>query len=109
MIEFSKVINTLNINIPLCLLKSCGLTSQALKFFLSYLTGGSQCVKKVVYVMVKRSISKPKLFSTNISAFHKFFTISSIHTYADDTLLYHTFSIENLNSPLHNIDDDHKS
>nr|CAH7719787.1 unnamed protein product [Callosobruchus chinensis] len=104
MLDFSKAFDTINHNILLSILKSCGLCSEPLELMRSYITNRTQTVKiglktssanLVKSGVPQGSVLGPLLFTIYTSQFAKFVKHSSIHMYADDTQIYKSFSPNN--------------
>lgn len=100
LLDFSKAFDTINHNLLLEILHSCGVGVEALHLFQSYLTGRSQRVrfrgklsnsKNSTTGVPQGSILGPLLFTVYTSQFVNYITHCNIHMYADDTQLYYSF------------------
>lgn len=100
LLDYSKAFDTISHNILLAKLHYIGFGSDAVDLVRSYLSNRTQMVKVPAGVSGLRSITQgvpqgsilgPVLFSIYISDFPKVLEHCSIHMYADDTQIYHSF------------------
>lgn len=101
LLDFSKAFDTINHSILLALMKSCGINDEGTKLFQSYLQGRIQRIRLRGNISDARYITRgvpqgsilgPLLFTIYTSQFPKYIEHSTIHMYADDTQVIHSFS-----------------
>lgn len=118
LLDFSKAFDTVDHEILLEILKSCGLTPHAITFFQQYLTNRQQAVtyqeRKSSYLTLNAgvpqgSILSPILFALYTSTFSNYLKFTSCHFYADDTQLYLSFAPSNAAEACQKINEDLKS
>nr|CAH7741509.1 unnamed protein product [Callosobruchus chinensis] len=101
-LDFSKAFDTINHQVLLAILKSCGILYESLELLRSYLSNRSQIVRlkgklsharSVINGVPQGSILGPLLFIVYTSQFIKSLESCESHIYADDTQIYHSFYI----------------
>lgn len=115
LLDYSKAFDTLDHNVLITKLKFFGLSSDSIEFLKSYLLERSQRVvlgsSISEYLPVNRgvpqgSILSPLLFSVYTSDFRKFLKSCSTHQYADDTQIYHSFLLKDMQDAAAAINED---
>lgn len=119
LLDFTKAFDTINHVALLGVLRYIGFSSGAVGFLESYLCGRKQSVKLSFYdyslpLSIDRgvpqgSILGPLLFSIYTCELHKYVNHSSVSMYADDTQLYKSFPINDLDSALNGLNADLES
>lgn len=105
LLDFSKAFDTIDHEILVGILKSCGVSGGAVDLLSSYLENRSQQVRlngitsssRIVTTGVPQgSILGPLLFTVYTSNFHRFIKHAKIHMYADDTQVYYSFPLKDV-------------
>lgn len=103
LLDFSKAFDTIDHEILIEILRSSGANGEAASLLSSYLEGRSQQVRLKGVISTSRAVSTgvpqgsilgPLLFTIYTSQFYRFIKYSKIHMYADDTQIYHSFSLK---------------
>lgn len=115
LLDFSKAFDTLNHAILCTKLRYFGLSEAALLFFHNYLTEREQrvvinnCFSETIDIeqgVPQGSILGPLLFSVYTADFYKYLNFCKSHQYADDTQLYYSFSLTDINLAVERINSD---
>lgn len=115
LLDYSKAFDMLNHDILLRLLHFIGFCDSARDFMTSFLSDRTQQViignKKSNVLTVRSGVPQgsvlgPILFSIYTSCFHEFLQFCNYHLYADDTQLYCSFKIDNLEHASNMINND---
>lgn len=115
LLDYSKAFDTLDHNLLLTKLKYFGLHDSALILLNNYLSNGKQRVRlaftfseysDVNQGVPQGSILGPLLFPLYTCDFSEFLTVCKSHQYADDTQIYHSFQLFNVNKAIRNINSD---
>ena len=97
LLDYSKAFDTVNHKLLLAKMQSLGLHSNALEWFLSYLTGRKQQVvddkqksewRSIISGVPQGSILGPILFSIFVNDLRSNVNTNNMHMYVDDTQLY---------------------
>ena len=114
-LDFSKAFDTVNHRLLLEKLKILGFDELTCNWVKSYLSNRYQCVKigdqisewKLIKNGVPQgSILGPLLFTILTSDMRKCFHFGNYHEYADDTTEYKNTKVENINSCIHDLNED---
>ena len=105
LLDYSKAFDTVDHDLLLAILHYVGFDNAALNFFKHYLSGRSQCVKIGDNIsksrLLKRGVAQgsvcgPLLYVIYTSNFSNYIKNCSSHFYADDSQLYLSFSLGEL-------------
>jgi len=115
LLDYSKAFDTINHEVLLSILRYIGLGVSAVSLFTNYLSERRQkvvlCGKASLSSVVcsgvpQGSILGPMLFTIYTSQFQSVIKNSTIHMYADDTQIYHSFSENNFENSIQELNDD---
>ncbi|XP_044744208.1 uncharacterized protein LOC123306313 [Coccinella septempunctata] len=107
LLDFSRAFDTVRHDILLAILKSCGVSGEALNLLSSYLAGRSQfvklgdrtsCAKSVQSGVPQGSVLGPLLFIVYTSQFTKSILHGKVHMYADDFQILFDFLMNNFDT-----------
>jgi len=114
LLDLPKAFDSLN-HATLVKLKSLGLSHSALEWFRSYLSERRQYVKigsevsdleNIVYGVPQGSILGPALFNIYLNDLPTIPRFSSLESYVDDSKLYLSFPVKDLNTIVQQITED---
>ena len=115
LLDFSKAFDTIDHELLLAILKSCGIDDRGCNLLQSYLEGRSQIVRISNKLSQLRAISKgvpqgsilgPLLFTIYTSQFVNYIKSCSVHMYADDTQMYYSFYANDYEAAMQQISTD---
>ena len=115
LLDLSKAFDSLKHATLLLKLQSLGLSHSALEWFRSYLSERSQYVRigselsaleKIVYGVPQGSILGPALFNIYLNDLPTIPRFSSLESYVDDSKLYLSFPVRDLNTIVQQINED---
>ena len=115
LLDYSKAFDCANHRLILAKLKAAGLCDEALDWVFSYLSGRSQKVvtgtgesewEKMINGVPQGSVLGPLLFTVLVSNIKDVIKRGRYHLYADDTQLYYTCKVDEVNETIDKINSD---
>lgn len=117
LLDYTKAFDTINYNLLLAILNYIGVGPNAINLFSNYLHGRQQIVKignqfsqplTITCGVPQGSILGPLLFSVYSSSLKNSLNYCSCHHYADDTQIYYSFKLDELDRAAQILNDDIK-